>query len=1216
MRAFPNPTRSRHRALALVVALCALAVLLIVTVTTTEAFVSKLSETTLADFASGSFYRTSLLDVPPIDGIQLLPVGLSGQWEPAFPALPEPLTEMAVVSGRNAANDKGQIVVMGGFAPGYEVRDTVYVNTLNADGSLGTWISQTHPLPQALSSGTAVIYPRDANSSWIYVLGGTNSSGDTLDTVYYTILNHNTSTISDWTTNSNPLSLPVSYEAATAHNGYVYVIGGDYVDPPFPPEALETVFYAKIQADGSLGQWQEAEALPQGLESLLAVAYGEEETNTHILYALGGWDGAGTRSNWVYFADIDPDDGSLSPWQQAPEGGSLPLPIYSHSGVLFNGQILVTGGKYTSPGVTDEVSATVKAALVDPENTSFRLFDWCQGDPTCTIGAWQAGPLLRQPRAYHVTVENNGFVYTIGGVDENGNLTAAIDAGATSGDEALYSPSGHYISSELDFGVPVILHKLEWGVGYPVEGQMSLEISYRYKAVNQPWSDWSSPVTSVDGSNTMPFPGDIGDNVLFFQYRVDMATDKENSSPHLDWIDVYYEVTDPEVSVSKNTKSVITASLATDLDYTIHFTNTGQWRAENVVLTETLPANTTYAGGPEWQQVGATNQYTYAVGNVNPGATGDVPFRVRVNDQVPPGTTHITNTVEIGYPPMYDAIGDKITDPQPENNYFEFSNPLMVHHLYIEKDATPTPDSWVQREQRITYTLSYLNDGSAALSGVVLTDVLPAEVSYAPDSISPPGDDSDPTQLTWNIGDLASGQGGTASFVVTVKDDIADGTRITNTFTADSLETDPKVSPSVVHTVTVPPVNFVLSKTATPAGGSVVEPEQKITYTLTYLNNGDGPGYDVVLADVLPPEVTYVDGSIWPSEQGDDSNPAELRWTIGKLDTGIEKSAGFVVTVNSDVDDGINIVNQFTLDSADTLPKASPVVTHLIHVPGPSLALTKSATPAGNTDVAPGQRISYTLHYVNDGEVPLTQVVLADAVPAYASYITGTIWPSALGNATDPSNLKWTLGNLAVGAEGSVGFSVSVDDVPGGLLIQNSFDATSQEIGLEQSNTVQHTVIRQGPDLTVIDIVVDPEDPSPGESFAMIVTVENIGSQDADDEDFWVEVYIKPRPSAWPQGPSDHYMGICTDPACTPPIRYEYSEGLTSLAAGASFPLRFEGLELPGVGNYDLYAQVDIAFEGDDPLWGRYLESNESNNIRYEPMEGNVIYLPLVAKRH
>jgi len=85
-------------------------------------------------------------------------------------------------------------------------------------------------------------------------------------------------------------------------------------------------------------------------------------------------------------------------------------------------------------------------------------------------------------------------------------------------------------------------------------------------------------------------------------------------------------------------------------------------------------------------------------------------------------------------------------------------------------------------------------------------------------------------------------------------------------------------------------------------------------------------------------------------------------------------------------------------------------------------------------------------------------------------------------------------------------------------------------------------------------------------------------------------------------------------------LRPEYVEYTPSLAAGAeNSNFRFENLTLPSGGIFQVFAQVDICFEGydcRDPRWGRYLEQNENNNIGTIYMQGTVVHLPLISKGH
>jgi len=346
--------------------------------------------------------------------------------------------------------------------------------------------------------------------------------------------------------------------------------------------------------------------------------------------------------------------------------------------VYRSGEIILTGGRATTPDSSDVVSSTVKAALVDPTNTTLRLYDWCEGaPPDCTIGAWQTGALLPEPRALHGAVAIGDYLYVLGGQDGDNHVRDTIYVGSVDGAGAVYRTSGRYMSDEMYLGQQAKLLQLEWDTTITRPDEMGLTMQYRYSLNGLYWVDWTAPVQSVTGTQFIEIAGQPED-VVYFQYQVNLTTTATTASPLLNSVHLYYEVPDPDLEVTKDTGSVIDAALGTPLTYTITYRNNGGWRAEDAVLTETLPENTTFAGSDSWQQVGTSNQYTYYVGDVERNEEGTATFRVRVNDDVPPNTDYITNVVSIDYPPMVDAWEHTIVDPDMDDNEYEFSNPLSI----------------------------------------------------------------------------------------------------------------------------------------------------------------------------------------------------------------------------------------------------------------------------------------------------------------------------------------------------------------------------------------------------------------------------------------------------------------------------------------------------------------------------------------------------------
>ncbi len=102
--------------------------------------------------------------------------------------------------------------------------------------------------------------------------------------------------------------------------------------------------------------------------------------------------------------------------------------------------------------------------------------------------------------------------------------------------------------------------------------------------------------------------------------------------------------------------------------YTLSYSNAGNQGVAGVVVSETVPANTTFnaaASTTGWSCANGSNGGTicnYTVGSLAAGASGSLTFAVTVALPIPGGVTQISNTVSIADNGMNGA------DPNPSNN--------------------------------------------------------------------------------------------------------------------------------------------------------------------------------------------------------------------------------------------------------------------------------------------------------------------------------------------------------------------------------------------------------------------------------------------------------------------------------------------------------------------------------------------------------------------
>ncbi len=93
--------------------------------------------------------------------------------------------------------------------------------------------------------------------------------------------------------------------------------------------------------------------------------------------------------------------------------------------------------------------------------------------------------------------------------------------------------------------------------------------------------------------------------------------------------------------------------------------------------------------------------------------------------------------------------------------------------------VTQTGPAIVVPGETITYTLTVTNAGSAAAAGVVLTDTLPAELSYVADSSGLPATPVG-SSVRWEVGPMTEGQALSFVLTATVAAGVADPAIITN----------------------------------------------------------------------------------------------------------------------------------------------------------------------------------------------------------------------------------------------------------------------------------------------------------------------------------------------------------------------------------------------------------------------------------------------------
>lgn len=257
--------------------------------------------------------------------------------------------------------------------------------------------------------------------------------------------------------------------------------------------------------------------------------------------------------------------------------------------------------------------------------------------------------------------------------------------------------------------------------------------------------------------------------------------------------------------------------------------------------------------------------------------------------------------------------------------------------LALILQRTPEP---VAVNGLLTYTIGVANGGPNSASNVVVTDTLPAGVTFQSAKASTGSLAQSGTTVTFTVGTLLSGA--TASFTINVVPTTS-GT-IANTATATLTETDPTPAndTATVNSTVQQGVDLVVASTVSP-NPAIVGTPSAFTFTVTN-SSTTTTATNVILTAPLPSfGVTYVSSSSSQGSTATNAGGTGVGAAIGSLAPG----ASATVTINlTPLGTGtMGLVATAASDQVDSNPAnniASPIITV-------NAATSTPSTPTGST---------------------------------------------------------------------------------------------------------------------------------------------------------------------------------------------------------------------------------------------------------------------------
>jgi uncharacterized repeat protein (TIGR01451 family) len=380
------------------------------------------------------------------------------------------------------------------------------------------------------------------------------------------------------------------------------------------------------------------------------------------------------------------------------------------------------------------------------------------------------------------------------------------------------------------------------------------------------------------------------------------------------------------------------------------------------------------------------------------------------------------------------------------------------------------------------YQIEIRNTGAYQADGVILTDVIPPNVTYNGDAaasgLAQPTYDPGTRTLTWQ-GPVGFDSTVVVSYSVEATTNVEEV--ISNTAVISQAMIAEPVTVTAETLVTDQP-KFTIEKSAVPSKPGAGKP---LTYTLSVTNIGQSANnLPVTVVDEVPNQTTFKavgpDGSVNPSQK-------TVTWNRDvTLDTGETSVFTFSVNVNNDVISGTAINNSTYNVTGQNLPAVSggPYTVTVIE---PIFLISKQVYP-----FPPGsnREMTYTLSVFNKGSLA-TGLEVTDVVPENVTY--------ERGGTESGGVVSWDLPSLDSGASAEFTYTVSIGDIADVTIFNDDYGVCSAEGVCETGEALANLV--RGPTFKA-DVFLDPVAKKPGGGTGPVtptIVLENLGPGSALD---------------------------------------------------------------------------------------------------------------------
>ncbi len=512
-------------------------------------------------------------------------------------------------------------------------------------------------------------------------------------------------------------------------------------------------------------------------------------------------------------------------------------------------------------------------------------------------------------------------------------------------------------------------------------------------------------------------------------------------------------------------KSGPTSAKAGDrIVYTISAFNLGPANSVAASISDVIPATVTNVS---WQAVSA------GAAVINGASTGTT-NTILISADLPAGSANniLVTVTGIISPTFSGTIINTATivptDGKPNTvPSLATSTVRTVVTIDPSLQVVKSGPSSVSAGQTFAYTVDVTNNGPSTASGLVITDLVPAQLlnvswTAAASGVATISAGATGTGNTVSVtGNLPAADGNKITITITGTMNPAFTGSITNEATATPQTGTAIISDPVVTTVVNTPVLSIQKYGPTTANAG-----DRINYALRIFNTGLSDAKTVTIADVIPLQIT---NTAWYAVAtgtaviagGPLSGQSGNVNFIADIPAGANNIVTVVITGIVNPDFVGTLTNTATATPAGKPTVNSPVITTQI-VNTAALQIIKSGPPS----VVAGQNVTYTFDVTNNGPSNANNMVITDAVPVQlqnVSWTTKTIGGVVIASgATGTGNTVSVTGNIPAGSAHGIRVIVTGTMDPNYIgTVTNTAVVTPQSGTPVTSNPVVTLVIRK-----------------------------------------------------------------------------------------------------------------------------------------------------------